>query len=139
MGWGWPLSRSGLCGPSQSSHAVGTLPAVPPGTGSAARPGEVRTRRGPPEACGPANVRGCCGPSALPAISVAIGAAASRAQHGAQVLLVPPGFSWNPSAQRDKFGPGLVYSSSAINACLILNEGKCKELTSCLYNKFAVE
>lgn len=91
-------SRSGLCGPAQSPRAGGTLPAVAPGTGSAARPGEVRTPRGPPEGCGK-----------------------SVGLHSAPVLPVPPGFSWNPSAQRDKFGPGLVYSSRAFNACLILN------------------
>lgn len=112
-------SRSGLCGPAQSPHAGGTLPAVPPGTGSAARPGEVR---------------GSCRHG-----SGGQRRRAPAAPHGALVLLVPPGFSWNPSAQREKFGPGLVHSSSAFNARLILNEGKCMELTSYMYDKFAVE
>lgn len=115
------------------------LPAVPPGTGSAARPGKVGPPRAPPEACGAVNLRGSWGPSALPSTPVRAGTATPGTPYGAPVLPVAPGFSWSPTAQRETFGPGLVYSSSAFNACSILNGGTCKKFTSFLYNKLIIE
>lgn len=127
-------SRSGPCGPAQ--------PSPTPRRRWDAAGGAPRYREHSPAGGGShsaVDLQGCWGPSALPAIPVAAGASAPGAQHGAPVLPTPPGFFWNRSAQREKFGSGFVYSSSAFNACLILNEGKCTELTSSMYSKFTVE
>lgn len=40
----------------------------------------------------------------------------------------------SPSAQCERFGPGLVYRSNAFNACLPSKEGKGKELNLCIIN-----